>query len=62
MWLTRLQDSIFNQEIEMASYSSGSQAKALTDDHSRRRPILKNGACDSVASAEVIDFHNSIVS
>jgi hypothetical protein len=62
MWLTRLQDSILNQEIEVATNASWGQSKTLTNCHSGRWPVLEDRAGDRIAGAEVVDFHNSIVS
>jgi hypothetical protein len=62
MWFARFKDSIFNQEIEMATNSGGGQTKSLTDGDSGRGAIFEHGASDRVAGAELVDFHNIIVS
>jgi hypothetical protein len=61
MWLFRLQDSISNQEIEVASHARWSQPEALTDDDRGRRSIFEHRTCHRIAGAELVDFHNSIV-
>jgi hypothetical protein len=61
MWLLRLQDSISDKEIEVASNASWSQAEALSDDYRGRRAIFEHRTCHRIAGAELVDFHNSIV-
>jgi hypothetical protein len=62
MRFARFEDSICYQEIEVAANTGGSEAKALSQNYCGRGAIFENRARDSVAGAEVIDFHNSIVS
>jgi len=46
----------------VAADTGGSEAKALSQNYCGRGAIFENRARDSFAGAEVIDFHNSIVS
>jgi hypothetical protein len=62
MWLTSLNHAISYEMIKVAADSRRGQTKTLADDHSGRWPILQNGAGDGISGAELIDFHNSIVS
>jgi hypothetical protein len=56
------EDSIAHEEIEVAANSSRCEAKSLPQNYRSRGAILENRAGDSVTGAEVIDFHNTIVS
>jgi hypothetical protein len=62
MWFTRLENSVGDQEIEMAADSSRGKSKALPQNYGCRWAIFENRARNSVTGAEVIDFHNTIVS
>jgi hypothetical protein len=61
MGLASFKNPILNEEIEVSTDSSRGQAKALPNSNSGRRPILKDRTSDRIAGAELIDFHNSIV-
>jgi hypothetical protein len=58
----RFEDSIGDQEIEVAANSRRGEAEALPQNDRCRRAILENRAGDSITGAEIVDFHNSIVS
>jgi hypothetical protein len=62
MRFARFEDSIGDQEVEVAANSSWGEAEALPQNHRRGWAIFEDRASDSVAGAEVVDFHNSIVS
>jgi hypothetical protein len=46
----------------VAANASRSKSKALTENDGSRWAIFENRASDSVTGAEIIDFHNTIVS
>jgi hypothetical protein len=62
MRFARFKDSISDQKIEMATNSRWGQSEALPQNYGGRGSVFEDRACDSVASANVVDFHNSIVS
>jgi hypothetical protein len=62
MRLARLEDSILNQEIEVSADPSRSQGQPLPYQNGGRWAIFQDGSSDRVAGADLIDFHNSIVS
>jgi hypothetical protein len=62
MRFARFKDSISDQQIEVATNSRWRQSKALPQDYSGRGSVFEDRARDSVTGADVIDFHNSIVS
>jgi hypothetical protein len=62
MWFASFENSICDKEIEVATDTCRSEAKALPQNNGCRRAIFENRASDRVAGAEIIDFHNSIVS
>jgi hypothetical protein len=62
MRLTRLKNPIADQEIKVAANSCWSQAEALPNGYRCRWPIFKDRASYRITGAELIDFHNTIVS
>jgi hypothetical protein len=62
MRIACLEYAVRDKELEMTSNSSGCKAKTLAEDYRRRWSIFKNRARYSITGAEVIDFHNNIVS
>jgi hypothetical protein len=62
MGFARFEDSIGDEEIEVATDASGSQIETLTDDNGGRWAIFEDRTSDRIAGAELVDFHNSIVS
>jgi hypothetical protein len=62
MWISRFQDPIFYEEIEVAADACWSKPKTFAENDSCRRPIFEDRARHRITGAEVIEFHNSIVS
>jgi hypothetical protein len=60
--VARFEDSIRDEEIEVATDPCRREAEALSENDRRRGAIFEDRARDCLASAEIIDFHNSIVS
>jgi hypothetical protein len=62
MRFTGFENSILNQTVEVASHSSWGKRESLANGDRGRWAILKDRARNGVSGAELIDFHNSIVS
>jgi hypothetical protein len=62
VWFARFEDSIANQEIEVATNTSRGQSETLSQYDSSRWAVLEDRAGHSITGAHIIDFHNSIVS
>jgi hypothetical protein len=60
--VARLEDAIFNEEIEVAPNSSRSKGQSLPYLDRCRRTVFEDGASHRIAGSSLVDFHNSSVS
>jgi hypothetical protein len=62
MWITRLENSILYEEIEVAADACRCKSETFAEDNGGRWPIFEDRASYRFTGAKVVEFHNSIVS